>query len=733
MKKKKSYKRKNNLINEDIILKENIKKKQKKEYKETIESKKKNKVFCFFKYSFAMVFLFCIFAFLGFSYFIYVKAPEFNKDLLYKKESSNIYDSSGNLIVTIGSEKRQLVSYDMLPEVLVDAIIATEDARFFEHNGLDLPRFLKASAGFIKGDDAGGASTITMQISKNTFTSTKSKGFDGIVRKFTDIYMSIFKIEEDYSKNEILEFYVNAPYLGAGSYGVMQASQTYFNKSISDITLVEAAFLAGLFQAPGEYDPYVNPDKAYKRKNEVLSLMLRHGYISEEEYNISKEVKIENIIVEKNESLSPYQGFVDTVVQEVIDRTGDNPYEVSMDIYSTMIKEKQDVINKFYKTYKFKDGKVQVGIGVIDNDSGAIIAVGAGRNKVSEMSFNYATQIKRHPGSTAKPIFDYGPGIEYLNWSTYTPFVDKPVRYTNGGVLRNVDGNYQGFLTLEECLVRSRNTCALQAFQKLKNSKIDKFVTSLGITPEYLGRNRFINEAHSIGGFTGVSPVELAAAYSSFGNGGYFTEPHSYVKIVYKNENKDIVLNPEYKKNKVMKETTAYLISYMLEKATNYRIKVKGTDIAAKTGTSSYDENALKKLGLTNSVIQDSWTVSYSPDYSIAIWYGYDNLSKKYYNTTSHAMVERFKIQEKIVNKIMEKNSKFVKPSGIVASKVEVGSSPAKLPSASTPSSKIQTHLFIKGTQPKTISNSYKVKEETVTDEKEDNSEISNIPSILFP
>ena len=724
--KKKIYKNKNDLMNEDVILN-----KSKDNINESNNNIKKVK-FKFFKYSFVILFLFFILTFLGFSYFIYVRAPEFKKNLLYKKESSNIFDSNGELIATIGSEKRQLITYDKLPEVLIDAIVATEDSRYFEHSGFDLPRFIKASFGQIKGEDAGGASTITMQISKNTFTSNESKGFDGIVRKFTDIYMSIFKIEEDYSKEEILEFYVNMPYLGAGSYGVEQACNTYFGKSVSDITLVEAAFIAGLFQAPGEYDPYVNPDKANKRKNEVLDLMLRHEYISENVYKVARDIKVENIINDKNNNVSPYQGFIDTVVQEIIDRTGDNPYETSMDIYSTMDKSKQDVINKFYDTYKFKDKKVQVGIATIDNDSGAIIAVGAGRNKVSEMSFNYATQIKRHPGSTAKPLFDYGPGIEYLNWSTYTPFVDKPVRYTNGGVLRNVDGNYQGFLTLEQCLTRSRNTCALQAFQKISNSKIDKFVTSLGITPEYLGNNRYINESHSLGGFTGVSPVELAAAYAAFGNGGYFTEPHSYTKIVYKTSNNETVFNAEYEKNKVMKETTAYLISYILEKATNYRIKVKGTDIAAKTGTSSYDEDTLKKYGLSTSVIQDSWTVSYSPDYSIAIWYGYDELNKKYHNTTSHAMSERFKIQEKIVNKIMEKDSKFSKPSGIVASKVEVGSTPAKLPSTNTPSSKVQVHLFIKGTEPKTVSNSYNTPEILVPDNDEELI-TNNIPSVLFP
>lgn len=651
--------------------------------------------------------LFFIVTGFGFFTYIYINAPEFNSNLLYKKESSNIYDSKGDLIATIGTEKRQIVSFEELPQVLIDAIIATEDSRFYMHNGLDVARFLKASASYVMGSNIGGASTLTMQISKNTFTSFDASGFDGIIRKFTDIYMSIFKIEQDYSKEEIIEFYVNAPYLGGGAYGVQMASEIYFDKNVSDLNLIESAMIAGLFQAPGEYDPYVNPDKTNARKNEVLDLMYRHGYISETELNVAKDVNIEDIITERRNEVNEYQGFIDTVVQEVIDRTGDNPYEVSMDIYSTMVKSKQDVINKFYKTHKFKDNKVQVGIGIIDNDTGAIIAVGAGRNKNSAMSLNYATQISRHPGSTAKPLFDYGPGIEYKNWSTYTPFTDKPVKYTYGGVMHNVDNKYQGFLTLEQCLIRSRNTCALQAFQSLSNSKINRFVTSLGITPEYLGNNSYINEAHSIGGFTGVSPVQLAAAYSAFGNGGYYTEPHSITKIVYKDGIDERVEEFNYSKNRVMKNTTAYLISYMLKKATNSGVKVKGTDIATKTGTSSYDEARLKSLKIKGDAIQDAWTVTFSPDYSVAIWYGYDQLTKKTYNTSSHAWSERTKIQKKIVNNVMEENSKFKRPAGIVSSKVVVGSNPPALPNSTTPSSKIQTHLFIKGTQPTKVSNKY--------------------------
>src|SRR5574344_1220244 len=188
----------------------------------------------------------------GFLYIAY-NAPTFDKSLLYTKQSTIIYDKNKTEIARLGSENREIVSYNDLPQVLIDAIVATEDSRYFQHNGFDIARFLKAASGHLKGNDsAGGASTITMQLSKNAFTSTDSEGLSGLIRKFTDIYLSVFKIEKNYSKQEILEIYANYPYLGAGGYGVEMASLTYFGKSVKDLSLPEAALLAGLFNAPSD-------------------------------------------------------------------------------------------------------------------------------------------------------------------------------------------------------------------------------------------------------------------------------------------------------------------------------------------------------------------------------------------------------------------------------------------------------------------------------------------------
>lgn len=646
---------------------------------------------------------------IGFCYYIVKSAPEFNLEEMFEKEASRVYDINGNLFATLGTEQRQKVTYDQLPQVLIDAIIATEDSRFFQHNGFDAPRFLKASLTQLLGQGGGGASTLTMQLSKLSFTSTESSGIEGIIRKFTDIYMSVFQIERNLTKQEIIEYYVNTPCMGGNIYGVQQASQYYFGKDVSDLNLVEAAQIAGMFQSPNGYNPYFNPNDANARKNTVLYLMNRHGYITDAEYEAGTKVEVKDLIKEGTTSTNEYQGFLDTVVQEVIDKTGNNPYSVPMDIYTTMDTKKQDVINNFYKTYKFKDSKVEVGAAVVDNKTGAILAVGAGRYKKSAMTLNIATfsgQTKRAGGSTMKPIMDYGPAIEYAGLSTYGPFIDEDTTY-GGSYMRNSNGKNEGFMSMRDCLKNSVNTCALQAFRLTTNDQKYEFATNLGIEFE----STYLPDSYSIGTFNAITPVTLAGAYAAFGNGGYYTEPYSFTKLVYRET--DEVYEQDIERKRVMKPQTAYLISSVLVGATSSRVSVSGTQIATKTGTTSYDEKVLKGFGLTNSVIPDSWISSYSPDYAIAVWYGYvdgldaESVKKKQYITMNHATNERTKILAAIGNKIYKKNSKFKNPGGIVSVEVELETIPPQLPSINTPEKMKGKFLFISGTEPNETSSRY--------------------------
>ena len=653
----------------------------------------------------------------GFFFYIYKSAPEFDPAQLYNKEASLIYDSEGNLIATLGREKRENVSYDELPQVFVDALVATEDARFFQHNGFDLPRFVKASIGQVLGNSgAGGASTLTMQVSKNAFTSLEASGIEGIIRKFTDIYMSIFKIEKNYTKEEILEFYANYAYLGSGAYGVEQASRTYFGKNVSNLSLTEAALIAGLFQAPGGYDPYIYPDAAEGRRNQVLNLMVRHGYLDQETADTAKKIHVKDLLVAEGYStINKYQGFINTVVKAVEEDTGSNAYDTPMIIHSTMVASKQDVINKFYSGelgYKFKDDLIQVGIALLDNKSGAIIAVGTGRN-TKELTFNYATMTNAHPGSTAKPIFEYGPGIEYNKWSTYTPFFDEKdaIKYSTGAVINNWNNSYEGLLTLKKCLAKSKNTCALQAFQQVDNATIYDFVTSIGIKPETSSpSSKFINEAHAVGGFTGVNPVQLAGAYEVFATGGYYTKPYSYTKVEFIETGE--VVEPDITKKKVLSPQTAYMITNILYAVTPSTVYGMNSNIATKTGTSSYDNSILRKYGLTSSIIRDSWVATYSPDYTMTFWYGYDALDDEHYackcyNTMSSSSSNRNQIQGLLVRNMFEKNSKFKSPGGISTVEVELGTIPAQRASEFTPADIREKHMFISGSEPTETSSRY--------------------------
>ncbi len=638
-----------------------------------------------------VVFLLLITVF--FSYVI-IKAPKFDPNNLKFTQMSELYDTDGNLIAKMGNENRTEISYDDLPEVLIDAIIATEDSKFFQHNGFDLARFTKASLSQLLGKNAGGASTLTMQIAKNNYTSTKSKGFDGILRKFTDIYLSIFKIERKYTKKEIIEFYVNDSYLGNNAYGVEQASLNYFGKSVSDLNLAEASFIAGLFQSPKYYNPYYYPERAEKRRQTVLYLMQRHGYITEEERKIATKLPITSYIrkTQNKGSYAEYQGYIDTVVEELENEYDLNPYTTPLKIYTAMKKSKQDFVNKVMngEAWKWENDVVQSGIVMTNSNTGEVIAVGAGRNKNSERSYNFATQLNKQIGSTAKPIFDYGPAVEYLGWGTENYIDDTPTTYSNGTKMSNSDGGYKGRLPMYQALGLSRNITALKTFQEVSkqvgNDKIVKFATSLGISPEI--ENGKVHEAHSIGSFTAPkgsssknSPMTMAGAYQAFSNGGYYIKPHTIKKFIYKDT--DEVVEPNITKTKVMEDSTAYIITYALNWSVTNGLARSAANIgsvatAAKTGTSNFDAKTIKDNHLSSRAVNDLWVCGYTPDYTLTMWYGYDKIYKDHYSTTS-SWSTRDRFYRNLAENLFDKNGKqFQRPSSIEEVAVIKNSIPLK-------------------------------------------------------
>ncbi len=634
-------------------------------------------------------------AFIG---YVVAEAPKFDVKQLNAKEPSILYDINNEEYEKLGSEMREKISYDELPEVLVDAIVATEDSRFFQHNGFDAPRFLKASLGQFAGHkDAGGASTLSMQVIKNTFTTSEASGFKGIVRKFTDIYLSVFKLEKNYTKEQIIEFYVNNHNLGDNIYGVSQAARVYFNKDVKDLNLSEAAVLAGMFKAPNLYKPTneKNMEAITKRRNTVLYLMERHGYITSEQRKIASEISIASLVdynKEASTGISEYQGYIDTVVDEIEKKYNVNPYVVPMLIYTNLDRSKQDGLNRVMngQSYTWINDVIQSGVTVLDSQTGKILAIGAGRNKTGVNELNLATSddIKRQPGSTAKPLFDYGPLIEYNNASTYgyndngnyRLFVDEPYSYTNGKSINNWDGSFMGAMSIRRALALSRNIPALKAFQQVDNKKIIEFVQKLGIEPEI--ENGKIHEAHSLGSFTGVNSMQMAAAYAAFSNGGYYNEPYSVSKVVFRDTGEE--KKHEEKKVQAMSDATAYMITSILD---DVSITTGGSmpNIAMKTGTTNFPESYRRKLGMADDAIRDSWVIGYTTKTVIGMWYGYkettqESVSQGYYCHNIAGTLQRDKLFTALAKEIFEKDKEeFKMPNSVVRLPIVAGSNPAKI------------------------------------------------------
>ncbi len=663
---------------------------------------------------------------LAFVLYIIITSPDFVPEQLYNKEATVIYANDGvTELARYGGDNVELVTYNDLPQVLVDALVATEDSRFFQHNGVDAARFLKASLGQLAGRDAGGASTLSMQVMKNKFNGTEARGIAGIVRKFKDIYMSVFKLEAVYTKEEIIEFYVNSQWFGSGDgvnntsiTGVEQGSQYFFGKSVSDLTLPEASLLVGIFNAPGAYNPYDYPDKAAQRRSTVLSLMVRHGYITESEKEFAESVPVQSLLVDRsNQKTSNYQAFIDYVVFKVKQETGDDPARVPMAIYTTLDIGIQDVLNQLAngELYKFRDDTLQFGMAVTDVKDGSIRALSPGRNYANR-GLNRATGwenydrdhgIKVHPGSTAKPIFDFGPHIEYLHSSTSTIFIDQPWSYTVGGNVLNYDRAYKGAITMRYALQDSRNVPAVQAFQQVAQQvgidKIADFVHNLGIY--YRGD---LVESAAIGGIECADPLSMSAAYAAFGRGGYYIEPYAFTKVVYLGT--EHVHTHQVSREKVMSEQTAYMITDMLVSGgaagVGGNFSVSGTQIAAKGGTSTLDSAQAKAWGLGGKgVTPNHWNITYSPDYSIALWLGYDSLGAgKPYLTSGIGNPARKAIMKAVAPKIYKKNSTFDKPSGVVSVVVEKETYPTMLASANTPDNMKMNDLYMSGYEPSEVS-----------------------------
>ncbi len=581
--------------------------------------------------------------------------PTLDSSKLLDPLSTKFYDKDGNFLYEYGKEKRTKITYNQVPKVLEHAFIATEDSHFYEHFGIDLKRTAKAIFVNVTGDfGSQGGSTITQQVIKNSFLSPEKT----LKRKVQEWDLS-YQLEKKYSKQDILIMYLNKIYLGNRSYGVAAAAKNYYGIESDDLkkmTLAQAAMIAGLTQSPNNYDPTIpeNKEAATKRRHIVLSSMLRDGYITEKQMREAEKVPVTEGLVEKNTQQSmPYEAFLDAAVKEVKGKLKDvDISEDGLSIYTTLDPKAQDFADKMMNTSEiiaYPDANFQGAFVLLDTKTGEVRAIGSGRNdyKAQFSGHNFAVDIKRQPGSIFKPIFDYGPAIENLKWSTAHLINDQKTTYSTGQPISNWDHQYHGMLTMRTALQYSYNIPALLTLREVGMDKAKSFAEQLGLT----FKSNEVYESYSIGSNT-VSPLDMAGGYSAFGNNGLYNKPHFVQKVVLSD---GAVVNFAEKSKRVMQDYTAYMVTDMLRTVVNAgtgtTANIPRLDVAGKTGATNFDEKTRAKYGYPSSATNDSWFAGYTPQYTMAVWTGYAQNGQGNYmsgNTTKisqlmfKAMMEAF-------------------------------------------------------------------------------------------
>lgn len=622
---------------------------------------------------------------LGLFAFYASSAPKLDEELLRDPLSSEILYANGELMYTTGSEKREYVNYEDIPKLMEDAILATEDVRFYKHHGMDFYRLGGAViANFKRGFGSEGASTLTQQVIKNSFLTHDKT----LKRKAQEAWLA-FQLERNYEKEEIFEMYFNKILMSGNQYGFGTAADYFYGKKLDELELHEVAMLAGLPQSPNGYNPYNNPERAEKRRNIVLSLMHQHKKITKEEMEAAQATDVTSTLRPEEERVAnnfKYPILLDVVLNELEQAGYGDIINDGVQIHTTFNPSAQRIVEESINNPSiYVDDKIQSGMTVLDTQTGGIVAIGS---RDYSYGTNFARQEKRQLGSTMKPILSYGPAIEYLNWSTGQVVVDEPYKYPNGKSLGNAYPGFKGTITIREGLYQSSNVTAVKTFKEVDKNDAMSFAAKLGIK---LGD---AHEASALGGTTEeFSTVDLAGAYAAFGNNGVYTKPYSINKIVMRDGKTEKNLKP--KSVVAMKDSTAYMITDMLRDvftkpgATGQNANVPGLDIAGKTGT-------------TNEA-RDSWFVGYSTRYTVAAWGGYKDRTPMT-SWQGQRMIPRdlFKGVMKDISANIE-TPRFQKPSSVEEVEVVYLSNPLMKASPAIPASMKRTELFVKGSVPQEV------------------------------
>ena len=604
------------------------------------KSKKKNKSgSSFFVKLITTVFVACMLVFLcgvGLFFFYAKDAPELTESSLDTTVSSIIYDANGEKITDIGAENREKINATQVPQLLADAVVSVEDKRFYKHIGVDPIRIIGSFVSNVRSGGLQGGSTLTQQLIKLSFFSTKSSD-QTLKRKAQEAVMAI-KLERMKSKQEILTYYINKVYMSNGIYGMQTAAKAFYGKPLDQLSLPQTALLAGLPNAPTLFDPYANPEAAKKRRDVVLLTMLQNNKISKSEYEQAVATPINDGLLTTPATQSAdwkyYDNYIKEVIDEVKEKTGKNIYTDGLKVYTNLNVNAQkrlyEIVNSENYVY-YPDKNMQVAATLMDVHNGKVLAQIGGRNipDGTILGYNLAVSTSRDFGSTVKPITDYAPAFEYLKYSTGKTIVDEPYTYAGTNIqLKNWDNQYYGTMTLRKALYLSRNVPAAKLFMDVGVKNVKKFLNGLDI--DYADLQQFnaisSNTGTQDGTKYGVSSLKMAAAYAAFANGGTYYEPQYVNKIQYQDGSEQTF---DADGTKAMEATTAYMITDVLKDVITYgtgtNAQIDGLIQAGKTGTSNYTNDELESIDTSRGAYPDISFVGYTPNYSLAVWTGYND------------------------------------------------------------------------------------------------------------
>ncbi|WP_424659161.1 transglycosylase domain-containing protein [Desulfofundulus sp.] len=621
--------------------------------------------------------------------------PAWSEEKLLSSASTSIYDQNGNLITRVGEENRIPVGLKDIPKHVQEAFLAIEDVRFYQHHGVDIRGIARAAWTDITGGSIQeGASTITQQLAKLSFLSQERT----FKRKIQQVILALI-LERHYTKDEILEMYLNKVYFGEGAYGIQSAAETYFNKPARDLTLSEGALLAGLVQAPSAYDPFLNPEGATRRRNLVLENMARYGFITPEQAAQARAIQLDDMLKPGQGRQYPYPYFVDYVTEELVNQYGsEQVFKGGLRVYTTLDPKIQDAAEKALSDPRNFPASVRDSQGILQPEGAAVVldphtgyikAIVGGREHTHRLQWNRATMAPgRQPGSTFKPIIVYGPAVEYKGMGPASVIDDIPVTYGNYNP-RNYDGRYRGLVTMRTAIAKSINVVAVRVLMEhVGIADALKFARGLGINlnPDTHGPSIALGGLHE-----GVTPLQMAAAYGAFANQGIYLEPTAITRV--EDASGHVMYEYQPKPFQAMKATTAYLITDMLKTViesgtgTNARI---GRPAAGKTGTSDQGK--------------DLWFAGYTPELVGVVWIGYDKP-----RAMPHEFGGRYPalIWRQIMTRALQNTpvQDFPRPPGIVSATVD--SKSGLLPGPNTPPQDMVTDLFAQGTVPTRVDDTH--------------------------